>query len=139
MADLGALVTRTSPLAKVQKTSAWWAAVGGLPGGSIVAKVALLAKRIPLYLGASQQTISYDCTGQRSGSVKIGTTPIPNAKVVLFHRQSFSPVAITPADANGNFTFSDLYREPGGYFALAFYPDGEVAHNALVFDSITPI
>ena len=138
MADLGALVTRPSPLALAQRTGVWWATQAGVPGGTIAYTKASRALWVPQELGAAVELINTS-RGVLSGTVLDGAAPVSGAVVCVFVRASLMPLARTTTDSNGEFTFSGIPNFPAAYFVCAFDPDGDPAYNALIFDRLTPV
>lgn len=138
MADLGTLPTARIAALGAQKTGVWWATQGGVPGGQRGIPGASPAKHLPVAFGGAE-TLAYDCTGVVNGTALVGTAPVPGAEVWLFHRTSRMPVRRTITNANGEFTFTNLYKAASAYFAVAFDPDSGEAFNALIFDKLTPV
>ena len=136
MADLGTITTAQPPAYQTQKTSVWWAWSPVPLNSCTVPPDSVVAKReLPYYPGPK---ILMDHSGTIAGWVKDGDTPVPAVRVVLFHRQSCVVVAVAYTDDTGEFSFDGLYPDANAYFVMAFYPNGEVSRNALVFDKITP-
>ena len=139
MADLGALPIHVSPRTFAQKTGVWWATMGGAPGGAFSGTRAGVARHLPVFFGAAQDTFYYDTHGVVAGTVLVGVSPLANAEVWLFHRVSRQPVGRTQTNAQGEFSFVELCTAADAYFAVAFDPDGGEAFNALIFDKLTPV
>ena len=82
--------------------------------------------------------VNIDNSATISGTVTDGITPVPGCEVWLFHRASKQAVRRGITDANGLFTFTNLYRYGAqAYFAVALPKDG-MNYNALIFDKVTP-
>ena len=80
-------------------------------------------KRIDTEAGGAGSVVSLGYTATLSGTVKIGSTPVPNADVWLFNRATKLPVQRTLSAADGSFSFTNVLSVPGAHFAVAFDTD----------------
>lgn len=128
MAALGAIgVARQTCFARPLDV---WAAANAQPSGFMMRRTAFERKvawwSAPPYLATP-------VTGMLSG-----TCSKPNARIMLYSRQSGLPIAFTFAAADGGYAFTGLDQsDAAGYFAVALDP--AAADNALVYDLLTPV
>ena len=127
MAALGAIgVARPTYFARPLDV---WAASNALPSGCVARKTAHIE---PLVWWGAPPYITIPRTGTLSG-----VSSKPNARVMLYLRQSSQPIAFTFAAADGSYAFTGLDpSDAAGYFAVALDP--AATDNALVADLLTP-
>jgi hypothetical protein len=78
--------------------------------------------------------------GSISGTVMESGTPVPNAKVMAFDRNSGLCIAIVRSNTSGAFTMPSLFdTTDASYFVVALDPDGGVIYNALIYDRIQAV
>ena len=128
MAALGAIgVARPAYFARALDV---WAASNALPSGYVTRKAVHIE---PLAWWGAPPYISTPRTGTLSG-----VSSTPNARVMLYLRQSGQIIASTFAAADGSYAFTGLDpSDTAGYFAVALDPAATV--NALVADLLTPV
>lgn len=73
-----------------------------------------------------------------SGSTVFQNAPLPFTKVNLYDRRTGVLLRSAVTDANGKWSFLDLYNK-GGYFAAAIDPDGFPLYNSIIYDKLSPV
>ena len=116
--------------AAVSRTLDVWAATNALPSGYVARPMDFMERMAwwgaPPYISAP-----------RTGTLS-GISSKPNARVMLYSRQSGQPIAFIFAAADGSYAFTALDQsDTAGYFAVALDP--LAVDNALVADLLTPV
>ena len=127
MAALGAIgVARQTCFARPLDV---WAAANAQPSGYTMRRTAF-ERRVAWW--AAPPYLATPVTGMLSGACSK-----PNARIMLYSRQSGMPIAFTFAAADGGYAFAGLNQaDAAGYFAVALDPDD--TNDAVAHDRLTP-